>query len=166
VLFIQSKECTDGQVKIYSDNPKLVRFIQKEFEILMRPQFAKQEDLVIPAMFERAGSTSSGGEYSEIIRHEDEEICLSWSDMVMKPFLIRFEVGGVFADHGVYSNIMPAGKAVVKRQIKGAEAIIASGECYDSDMAGHPSRSSCLALGETWLKRDSATADNDHATQP
>ena len=152
VLFIQSADCWGKNVKIYADNHDLARFIQAEFESLMRPHFAQLGDPIITASFSRGGSTLNDS-YSEIVTATEEKISVTWSSFKPDPFLIRFEVGSVFAEHGVYSNIMPAETASITVHDKDGGETVFAGGCYDSDMAGQPCRSAFLALGETWLKR-------------
>ena len=55
VLFAHSS-LIDGQVRIYSDNQAVARWLQKTIETLLYPQFADASIPVTPAQFSRAGA--------------------------------------------------------------------------------------------------------------
>ena len=57
-LFIQST-LTDGQVRIYSDNAAVARWLQRTIETLLFPAFADERVPVISAKFTRMGDPRS-----------------------------------------------------------------------------------------------------------
>lgn len=143
VLFVQS-DATDGQVKIYSDNPAFTRWVQG-LEAGMRAQFSNTSDPIIEATFARSGDYRST--YGEIVDSADGRIELSWGD-IREPFFIRFEPGNdITGDWGVYSNLIPAWDCSL--DVAGRKA---TGSAFGEVIAGHPASISCLAWGESWLQ--------------
>jgi len=143
VLFVQS-DATDGQVKIYSDNPAFTRWVQG-LEAGMRAQFSNTSDPIIEATFARSGDYRST--YGEIVDSADGRIQLSWGD-IREPFFIRFEPGNdITGDWGVYSNLIPAWDCSL--DVAGRKA---TGSTFGEVIAGHPASISCLAWGESWLQ--------------
>src|SRR2546426_11212184 len=57
-LFVHST-LIDGQVKIYSDNPPVARWLQKPIETLLYPAFADEKLPIAAAKFTRTGDARS-----------------------------------------------------------------------------------------------------------
>ena len=144
VLILQS-ELTDGEIRIYSDNIALARWLQQEIESGIYPPNGDINIPVVEATFSRAGDTHSF--WTEYISSEDTEISMTWHDFV-EPFIIRVEAGTRSAGpHGVYSCFIPAkeGRVVVN----GHQAV---GRPQPQERDGHTSSTASLALSETWVK--------------
>ena len=141
VLFLQS-ELTDDQARIYSDNPALARWLQEEIEHVIHPHFADQSTPVTEATFSRTGDG-----HTEKISSRDAEVSLSWSDL-NEPFLLRLSPGTIPGlPHGVYSVIIPAGKAQLVVNEK-----VAKGQATPRELFGHPASNCSLAWSETWVR--------------
>ncbi len=145
VLFLQS-ELTDNQVRIYSDNMALTRWLQEEIEPSINPAFANASLPVAEATFSRHGNVRSF--FTEKAVSRDTEIALTWYDFA-EPFLIRLEPGGLGEGrpHGVYSVLTPAGK--VQLVVNGR---VAQGQPFPMDIGGHKGSSCSLAWSETWVR--------------
>jgi len=75
VLFLKS-DVTDDQVRIYSDNIAMTRWLQDE--IVGAGEFRDQDLPVISAVFSRAGEASSS--WTEIIQSDQEKVSMTWED--------------------------------------------------------------------------------------
>ncbi len=143
-LFLKS-DLTDDQVRVYSDNIAVARWLQEEIESLLFPEFADQTIPVLDAVFGRSGEGMSF--WTETVESDDESINLTWYDFA-EPFMIRVEAGSVPGrPHGVYSCIVPAARAQVT-----LDGRVASGDAFQREHGGRPSSSCCLALSETWVR--------------
>ena len=144
-LFLQS-DVTDNQVRIYSDNIQLARWLQEEIEVGLNAAFADVNTPVTEATFSREGDIRS---YSvERVVSRDADISLTWYD-IGEPFLVRLAPGAVpvTGPHGVYSVLIPANKAQLALNGRTAR-----GRSLPDDLAGQKSTSCCLAWSETWLR--------------
>ena len=143
-LFLES-ELTDNQVRIYSDNVALARWLQEEIEKTIYDKFADQSVLVAEATFSRHGDVRSFS--TEKVVSRDAEISLTWYDLD-EPFLIRLASGGSSGrPHGVYSVIFPARRAQLFINGK-----LEAGRPFPREMGGHMSTTCSLAWSETWLR--------------
>ena len=144
-LFIQS-ELTGDQVRIYSDNIALARWLQKEIEVGLYAGFADEGLTVAEATFSRHGDVRSFS--TEKIASADEEISLTWYDFG-EPFLVRFAPGSINPElsHGVYSVLTPAGQAQLVVNGK-----VAGGRPFPVELGGHMGSSCSLAWSETWVR--------------
>ena len=108
VLFLKS-DVTDDQVRVYSDNIALARWLQEEIESLLFPEFADQSIPVIEAVFVQSGDTSSF--WNEVVESTDEIVSMTWYDFG-EPFMLTVAAGSVpERPHGVYSCFVPARRA-------------------------------------------------------
>ena len=144
VLFIKSDEI-DDEVRVYSDNIALARWLQNEIESLLFPEFADQSLPVIDAEFSKAGDGRSF--WTETIETDDETIALTWYDFV-EPYMLRVEAGSnPGRPHGVYSCFVPALKAQIT--INGE---VAQGSAFREMRGDKVSSTACLAWSETWVR--------------
>jgi hypothetical protein len=145
VVFINS-EITDNQVRIYSDNIALARWLQEEIEHAINPGFADQGIPVEEAIFSRHGDVRSFSQ--EKITSSDEEISLTWHNLG-EPFAIRLAPGTITPGHphGVYSILTPANGAYLTINGETAE-----GHPFPMDVGGHMGTSCSLAWSETWVR--------------
>jgi len=143
-LFLKS-DLTDDQVRVYSDNIAVARWLQEEIESLLFPEFADQTIPVIDAVFDRSGEGMSF--WTETVESEDESINLTWHDFA-EPFMIRVEAGSVPGrPHGVYSCFVPAKRAQLT-----LEGSMAGGVVLPEERDGRTSSTACLAWSETWVR--------------
>ena len=146
VLILRS-ELTNNEVKIYSDNIAMARWLQEEIESGNKPHFSDQNIPAAEATFSREGNVSSF--YEEKIVSRDENITMTWFDFG-EPYLIRFDPGSIKPDlpHGVYSVLTPAHSAQIV--INGE---LAPGKVFTWAQGGRDdSTSCCLAWSETWVR--------------
>ncbi|MBI2216326.1 MAG: hypothetical protein HYU51_03420 [Candidatus Rokubacteria bacterium] len=142
VLFMHST-LLGGQVRVYSDNPAVARWLQRTIERLLYPAFADERLPVIAAKFRRHGGPPSST--SEEITAGSDRIRMSWWD-TLEPFVLHMPPG--FADRpiGVFSTFFPARAAQV--EMNGA---VASGLPWAELRGDRQSSSACLAWSETWV---------------
>jgi hypothetical protein len=144
VLFIQS-ELTDDQVRIYSDNIALARWLQDEIESLLYPDFADQTMPVIDAEFGKKGDPTTF--WTETITSDEDEIAMTWHDF-MEPYMLVVPAGSASGrPHGVYSCFIPARKAQLT-----INGVVASGKVVTDRRGDKDSSSACLAWSETWVR--------------
>ncbi|MFN8524521.1 MAG: hypothetical protein U0821_15595 [Chloroflexota bacterium] len=144
VLFLQS-DLTDGEVRIYSDNIAMTRWLQGEIESLLHKPFANQDLPVIDAVFSRTGDARTF--WTESVGSADESIALTWYDFG-EPFMLTVAAGSVPGrPHGVYSCFIPAGRAQVTVNER-----VAAGRPLPMMRGDKPSSSACLAWSETWVR--------------
>ena len=138
-------DVTDNEVKIYSDNIALARWLQAEIESFLYPDFADTDIPVIDAIFENSGDI--GSSWTEIVQSDEETIYLSWYDF-KTPYMLTVQAGtNVDRPHGVYSCFFPAKKAQLT--VNGS---VVKGVPVTEHRGTTESSSACLALSETWVK--------------
>ena len=143
-LFVQS-ELTDNQVRIYSDNIALARWLQEEIEIFLYPAFADLNLSVIEAVFEKWGDGRAY--WTESVESDEETVRLTWYDFG-EPFMITVAAGSIAGrPHGVYSCFIPAQRAQVTINGK-----VAAGKAFPQARDGRQSSTACLAWSETWVR--------------
>ena len=142
-LFLKSA-LTGGEVKIWSDNPPVARWLQKEIEALLFPAFADAKTPVTAAGFTRAGGIDTGA--TELVAAKDAEIVLSWNDF-LPSFVLTMPPGSGGRPIGVFSTFFPARAARIALNGK-----IAVGTPYAEKRGERDSTSACLAWSETWVK--------------
>jgi hypothetical protein len=143
VLFAQST-LTDGQVRIYSDQIAVARWLQASIETLLHAPFADPKLPVIDAAFERDGDPRSSA--TESVVSSADVLTLSWYDCV-EPFVLTMPPGFNNRPIGVFSTFFPARGAQV--ELNGR---VASGMPWPETRGDRQSSSACLAWSETWVK--------------
>ena len=144
VLFLNS-DVTDNEIRIYSDNIALVRWLQEEIEGMLHQPFADQEIPVIEASFSMSGDTRSF--WTESVESEEDSISLTWYDF-RESFVIRSEAGSTPGrPHGVYSCFIPARRAQIT-----VNGDVAAGRPSSQQRGERTSSTACLALSETWVR--------------
>jgi hypothetical protein len=142
-LFVKSP-LTDDQVRIYSDNAAVARWLQRTIEVLLYPAFADTALPISDAQFERAGDPRSTA--AETVVSASEHIVLTWYDCI-DPFVLTMAPGMGGRPIGVFSTFFPAKSAQI--ELNGQFAPDAPW----SEMRGErQSSSACLAWSETWVK--------------
>jgi hypothetical protein len=143
VLFAQTS-AFDKQVRVYSDNVAVARWLQKTIETLLFPAFADPGLPVLAAEFARSGDPRSAA--VESILGDDDLIRLTWWDCV-EPFVLNAPPGFNDRPIGVFSTFFPARAAQV--EINGA---VVAGHPWAEMRGDRQSSSACLAWSETWVK--------------
>ena len=144
VLFIQS-DITGDDVRIFSDNPAMTRWLQGEIESLLYPAFADESLPIVPATFSRSGDSRSW--WTESVDANGARIELNWSDFA-QPFMLTLAAGSVpNRPHGVYSCFIPARAARIT--LNGRPA---AGGPFPQQRGDKVSSTACLALSETWTR--------------
>ena len=143
-LFMKSDVAND-EVRVYSDNIALARWLQEEIESFLFPEFADQTLPVVDAVFSRSGDGRSF--WTESVESAEDSIALTWFDF-LEPYMLVVPAGSVSTrPHGVYSCFIPARKAQLT-----VNGMVAQGEVSQEMRGDKPSSSACLALSETWVR--------------
>ena len=142
-LFIQS-ELTNGEVRIYSDNIAVARWLQATIEVHLYEGFADTERPVVPAVFERYGDPRSST--VELIESDDEVIRMTWYDCI-DAFVMNAPPGTDGRPIGVYTTFFPARGAQLS-----LNGDFATGKPWPSERGGATSSSCVLAWSETWVQ--------------
>ena len=116
VLFLKSN-LIDDEVRIYSDNIAMVRWLQEEIENLLFAEFADQSLPVFDAVFTKSGDGRSF--WTESVESDEDTIALTWYDFV-EPFMLTVPAGSAPGrPHGVYSCFLPARNGMLAQLIRG-----------------------------------------------
>jgi hypothetical protein len=142
VLFLQS-DVTDDEVRIYSDNIAMTRWLQATIESVLYAGFA---DETIPVIDSEFGKTGDGiNHWSETIDSLEESLVLTWYD-IGEPFILSAAPGEMQGNpHGVYSCLIPCGRAQLTLNSEAA-----SGSPFPEMIGSHQTSTACLAWSETW----------------
>ena len=142
-LFLQST-LTGGQVKIYSDNIAVARWLQTSIEKLLFPAFADTSLPVVAARFDRHGGPWSTA--TETVTATDARITMSWYDCI-EPFVLHAPPGFNDRPIGVFSTFFPARSAQL--EINGK---VAPAQVWPEMRGDRQGSSATLAWSETWVK--------------
>ena len=142
-LFLQST-LTGGQVKIYSDNIAVARWLQTSIEKLLFPAFADTSVPVIAARFDRHGGPWSTA--TETVTATDARVTMSWYDCI-EPFVLHAPPGFNDRPIGVFSTFFPARAAQIEVNGK-----VAPGQVWPEMRGDRQGSSAPLAWSETWVK--------------
>ena len=143
VLFIRG-DVTNDQVRVYTDNIAMTRWLQGEIESYLFPQFGDQDIPVIDSLFSRSGDHNTF--WTETVESEEETVVLTWYDFE-EPYVLRSEAGSVEGrPHGVYSCFLPA-----KRTQLTLNGMVAKGRPFPEMRGDRQSSTACLAWSETWV---------------
>ncbi len=142
-LFMQS-QLVDGQVRIWSDNVAVARWLQKTIETLLYPAFADPTTPVAAAEFARAGDPRSTA--VETVTSAADRIRLTWYDCI-EPFVLTLPPGFNDRPIGVFSTFFPARSAQIEMNGR-----FAAGQPWPETRGDRQASSACLAWSETWVK--------------
>ena len=144
VLFMKSDVAND-EVRVYSDNIALARWLQEEIESFLFPEFADQTLPVVDAVFNRSGDGKSF--WTETVESDEDSISLTWHDF-LEPYMLVVPAGSVSGrTDRIYSCFVPARKAQLT-----VNGMVAVGEVSQEMRGDKPSTSACLAWSETWVR--------------
>lgn len=142
VCFVMS-ELTGGEVRVYSDNLAVARWLQRTIETVLFPTFAHPALPVVTARFERSGGPWST--VSETILTEGTCIRLAWHDWI-EPFVLKAPPGFNNRPIGVYSTFFPARSAQIE-----IDGRIARNAVFPDTRGERQASSACVAWSETWV---------------
>ena len=142
VLFLKS-HLTDNQVRIYSDNIALVRWLQKDIEGPKRA-YAGADIPVVDAEFSNSGGFQWF--WTESVESETNLVTMTWYDFDEAFAIANAPEENPGQPHGLYNVIVPAARA--QMTVNGEAA---AGKAFPRDIFGRPGSTCCLALSETWL---------------
>jgi hypothetical protein len=142
-LFMQG-ELSDGQVRIYSDNVAVARWLQQTIETLLYSAFADPGIPVIAATFERQGDPRSAA--TEAVVSAAGELMLTWYDF-LEPFVLNAPPGFNSRPIGVFSTFFPARSAQAE-----LDGRFATGSAWPEMRGDRQGSSACLAWSETWVR--------------
>jgi hypothetical protein len=142
-LFLQST-LTGGQVRIYSDNIAVARWLQTSIEKLLFPAFADTSLPVVAARFDRHGGPWSTA--TETVTAIDARVTMSWYDCI-EPFVLHAPPGFNDRPIGVFSTFFPARAAQLELNGK-----VATGQVWAEMRGDRQGSSATLAWSETWVK--------------
>ena len=143
VLFLQST-LTGGQVRIYSDNIAVARWLQTSIEKLLFPAFADTSLPVVAARFDRHGGPWSTA--TETVTAADARVTMSWYDCI-EPFVLHAPPGFNDRPIGVFSTFFPARSAQL--EVNGR---VATAQVWPEMRGDRQGSSATLAWSETWVK--------------
>ena len=143
VLFIKS-DLIDDEIRVYSDNIALARWLQGEIESMLFAEFADQSVPVVEAEFTKTGDGRSF--WTERVESDDDIISLTWYDFI-EPFMLVNPAGTGGRSHGVYSCFIPALNAQIT--INGD---VVEGNVVKELRGDKPTSTACLAWSETWVR--------------
>ena len=142
VLFIETSLLKN--TRIYSDNPGVTRYLQRNIEALLHKPFADESLPIVEATFERGGDSLST--VYERCTSTKDDILMQWWDL-MPPFILTMPPGAMGRPLGVYSTFIPARAAQLTLN---GEAC--PGAVFEQERFGKPSSSCCLAWSESWTR--------------
>jgi hypothetical protein len=142
-LFAQTT-AFDKQVRIYSDNVAVARWLQRTIETLLHPPFADPGLPVLAAEFSRSGDPRSAA--VENVIGDDDLVRLTWWDCI-EPFIFHAPPGFNGRPIGVFTTFFPARSCQV--EINGA---VVPGQPWPEMRADRQSSSASLAWSESWVK--------------
>ncbi len=142
-LFIRS-ELTDGQWRIYSDNPALVSWLQATVQGMLNPETAGNDIAVLEAGFSQQGDLQ--GSWTQTVHSGADEIVLAWSNLI-EPLLMAHDrpTGLPERRYGVSVVMVPALEAELT--LNGRKA---SGRVWPCKYDGQPFSTASLAFSESW----------------
>lgn len=126
---------------VFTDNPKLVDYLNKEIMSAFDKSYVDHPYPVRPAVFERAGDGLA--EYREIIVSETAKLELVWRD-----FYPAVQIEIPVAPYVITTTLVPARSVDVV--INGKRA---AGRVFPRPEGTAQGSTGTLALAETWLKR-------------
>ena len=143
VLFLKS-DLIDNEVRIYSDNIAMTRWLQGEIESMLFEEFADESIPVVEAEFTKTGDGRSF--WTEKVESDEEIVLLTWYDFV-EPFMLVSPAVAGGRTHGVYSCFIPAMRAQITVNGDAAEGSVVKQMRGDKQ-----SSTACLAWSETWVR--------------
>ena len=143
-LYLKS-ELTDGQLRIYSDNIAMARWLQSTVQGMLNAETADLSIPVIDAVFSTHGDVRDY--WMESLRAGPDEISLTWHNMG-DPLLVHTQPNDPpDRRYGVCTILIPALGA--RLTVNGRQA---SGQPWPRDREGRPFSTCALAFSESWTE--------------
>ena len=142
-LFMKS-DLSGGGVRVYADNVAVARWLQREIETYLFPEFADTDVPVTAAVFDRMGDPRSTT--TEIIESDDDVIRMTWYDCI-EPFVMHAPPGSGDRPIGVFTTFFPARSAQLSMNGR-----FAPGSPWPEKRGDREGSSCTLAWSETWVK--------------
>lgn len=144
VLFAKS-ELTEGQWRIYSDNPAMTRWLQQTIQGMLTPDLKNENIAIIAASFEKSGDPLK--RYTETVRTSGGTIECGWSNM-LEPMMLHTQPGTPAGrPYGLCTIFVPALEASFSINGKAA-----AGKAWPRSRDGRPFSTSSLAFSESWTE--------------
>jgi hypothetical protein len=142
VLYLKS-ELTDNQLRIYSDNIAMARWLQSTVQGMLNAETADLKIPVVDAEFTKSGDARDF--WTERLVTLDEEISLTWYN-IGEPLLIHTQPNAEPGrPYGVCTVLIPALGARLSRN--GVQAV---GKPWAREREGRPFSTCALAFSESW----------------
>lgn len=144
VLYLRS-ELTDNEMRIYSDNMAMARWLQSTIQGVLNPATADTTIPVIDAEFAKSGDPNYA--WSEHISSLRDEILMTWY-AVGESLLVHSEPNATPGrPYGVCTILMPAAGAQLS-----INGVTAKGQPWPREREGRPFSTCCLAFSESWTQ--------------
>lgn len=144
VLYLKS-ELTDNQLRIYSDNIAMTRWLQSTVQGMLNAETADPTIPVIDAVFSKHGDARDY--WTELVQTNTDEIALTWYD-IGEPLLIHTQPNDPpERRYGVCTVLIPALGA--RLTVNDAHA---SGKPWPQEREGRPFSTCALAFSESWTE--------------
>jgi hypothetical protein len=144
VLFMRS-ELTGDELRIYSDNIAMTRWLQSTIQGVLNPATADLALPVVDAEFSKSGDPNYF--WTEHISSLQDEITMTWYD-VAESLLIHTEPNAApDRPYGVCTILMPAAGA--RLTVNGESA---KGRPWTRERERRPFSTCCLAFSESWTE--------------
>ncbi|MCV6624149.1 MAG: hypothetical protein OIF51_20615 [Cellvibrionaceae bacterium] len=142
-LFIKS-ELTDSAWRIYTDNPKMVEWLQSTVQGMLNPDTARDDIPVVEAKFSQEGSVNSV--WIQTVESSDDQIVLRWENS-LEHMLMAHEAPSFAPErsYGVSVVMVPMSDASLTMN-----GVSAKGKPWPCLYDGKPFSTACLAFSESW----------------
>ena len=144
VLYLKS-ELTEKRWRIYSDNVKLTRWLQKTVQGMLNAELKDEAIPVLDAAFSKSGDPNES--WTETVSADGEEIALTWHEMG-DPLLVHTQPGTPAGrPYGLSTVLIPAARASITRN-----GVSAAGKVWPREREGRPFSTCALAFAESWTE--------------
>lgn len=144
VLYLKS-ELTEGQLRIYSDNIAMARWLQSTVQGMLNAETADLSVPIMEAVFSKHGDTRDY--WTEQLQAGADKITLTWYD-IGAPLLVHTQPHELpDRPYGVCTVLMPALGA--RLTVNGVQA---SGQAWPREREGRPFSTCALAFSESWTE--------------
>ncbi len=143
VLYLKS-ELTGKGWRIYSDNLKLTRWLQRTVQGMLNAELKDETIAVVEANFGKVGDPNET--WTETVSADGEQIALAWHQMG-DPLLIHTQPGAGGRAYGLSTVLIPAARATLTHN-----GVSASGHAWKRERDGRPFSTCALAFAESWTE--------------
>jgi len=143
VLYLKS-ELTGKPWRIYSDNVKLTRWLQKTVQGMLNAELKDESIPVSEASFAKVGDPNEI--WTETVSADGEQIALAWHQMG-DPLLIHTKPGDGGRAYGLSTVLIPAARATLTHN-----GVLAAGHAWPREREGRKFSTCALAFAESWTE--------------